>query len=184
MTTKTTLYGNLPTQVVEHFRQIKLLACDVDGVFSDGRIYLGNAGEELKAFHTRDGYGVKALISAGVEVAVITGRKSQIVSNRMSALGVKHIIQGEEQKAIALQNLQDQLGISMSETAAIGDDCPDLGMFDNAILGIAVKDAHPSVLSHAGYITHQQGGFGAVREVCDLILECKNKLDDIESASV
>lgn len=184
MTFCATLYGRMEEGLFHQFRQIKLLACDVDGVFSDGRIYMGNDGEELKAFHTRDGYGVKALIQAGVEVAVITGRRSAIVQNRMSALGVKHIIQGEEQKAVALQHLQDKLGINSVETAAIGDDCPDLGMFDNAALGIAVKDAHPLVSHHASYITRNQGGFGAVREVCDLILESKNLLSSVESASV
>lgn len=180
----TTLYGDIPKTLAEQMRQIKLLACDVDGVFSDGRIYLGNQGEELKAFHTRDGYGIKALINAGIEVAIITGRQSQIVTNRMTALGVKHIIQGEEQKSIALQRLQDQLGINVSETAALGDDCPDLGMFDNAMLNIAVEDAHPTVLRHANYVTKNRGGFGAVREVCDIILDCKKLLHAVESASV
>ncbi|XOV80644.1 MAG: 3-deoxy-manno-octulosonate-8-phosphatase KdsC [Aestuariibacter sp.] len=179
-----TLYGELPNSLFEQFQQIKLLVCDVDGVFSDGRIYLGNDGEELKAFHTRDGYGVKALIQSGVEVAVITGRRSELVHNRMTALGVKHIIQGEEHKGVALQHLQDKLGINVVQTAAIGDDCPDLGMFDNALLGIAVKDAHPRVINHAAYVTQNNGGYGAVREVCDIILESKNLLKTIESASV
>ena len=102
----------------EALAHIKLLVCDVDGVFSDGRIYLGNDGEELKAFHTRDGYGVKALVSNGVNVAVITGRRSTIVENRMKALNVAHIIQGEENKADALAGLMKSLGLSQSEVAA------------------------------------------------------------------
>ncbi len=105
-----TLYTELPHAFYQQLQQIKLLVCDVDGVFSDGRIYLGNQGEELKAFHTRDGYGVKALVNAGIEVAVITGRRSAIVKDRMTSLKVSHIIQGEENKADALADeLQDLL---------------------------------------------------------------------------
>ncbi|MCP4235682.1 MAG: 3-deoxy-D-manno-octulosonate 8-phosphate phosphatase, partial [Aestuariibacter sp.] len=121
MNTVDTLYGPMPLKQFKQLRTLRLLVCDVDGVFSDGRIYLGNDGEELKAFHTRDGYGIKALINAGVEVAVITGRTSAIVANRMKSLTVQHIIQGEENKTDALAALMKQLNVKPQEVAAIGD---------------------------------------------------------------
>ena len=178
-----TIYGPIEQSLINRFAGIKLLACDVDGVFSDGRIYLGNNGEELKAFHTRDGYGIKALQQIGVQVAVITGRRSQIVEQRMSALGVKHILQGCEEKNRALRNLQEQLNIGAEKTASMGDDMPDIGMFAASNLSIDVADAHPFVAKSAHYICHNRGGFGAVREICDLILHSLGKLDDIHGSS-
>lgn len=179
-----TLYGEISSSLLGTFGQIKLLVCDVDGVFSDGRIYMGNDGAELKAFNTLDGYGVKAIMKVGIEVAVITGRSSQIVQNRMSALGIKHIIQGQEGKQEAIKSLQSQLNISPSKTASMGDDMPDVGMFQESELPIAVSNAHPFVKQQAKYITTQQGGFGAVREVCDLLLQAQGQLEMIHGSSV
>jgi 3-deoxy-D-manno-octulosonate 8-phosphate phosphatase (KDO 8-P phosphatase) len=179
-----TLYGEIDEQLFQRFGKIKLLACDVDGVFSDGRIYMGQDGEELKAFHTRDGYGIKALQNIGVQVAVITGRRSNMVERRMSALGVQHIYQGCEDKQPALEKIQSTLSISAEETATMGDDMPDLGMFNSANLNICVQDGHLSVLQQAHYQTSIKGGFGAVREVCDLILQAYGQLHQIHGASV
>ncbi|GAC35627.1 3-deoxy-manno-octulosonate-8-phosphatase KdsC [Paraglaciecola polaris] len=179
-----TLYGCKSSSLMDKFSRIRLLACDVDGVFSDGRIYMGNAGEELKAFHTRDGFGVKALMNIGVHVAVITGRESKIVQQRMSALGVKHIIQGCEAKDTALAALQRELKIGKEATASMGDDMPDIGMFDLSHIAIATSDAHPFVKKQALYITQINGGFGAVREVCDLILHAKGKLNKVTGTSI
>ena len=179
-----TLYTELPHAFYQQLQQIKLLVCDVDGVFSDGRIYLGNQGEELKAFHTRDGYGVKALVNAGIEVAVITGRRSAIVKDRMTSLKVSHIVQGEENKADALAELIASLGLSREQVAAIGDDMPDTGMYIHSAVNIAVKDAHPQVIAQANWVTTLPGGFGAVREVCDTLLQAKDKLQGILGASV
>ncbi|MEY8215409.1 MAG: 3-deoxy-D-manno-octulosonate 8-phosphate phosphatase, partial [Colwellia sp.] len=106
-----TLYGNVDPDILTKAAKIKLLVCDVDGVFSDGRIYLGNDGEELKAFHTKDGFGIKALGASGVTIAIITGRRSTIVTNRMTALNVEHIIQGQEDKLPALLSLAKTLNI-------------------------------------------------------------------------
>jgi 3-deoxy-D-manno-octulosonate 8-phosphate phosphatase (KDO 8-P phosphatase) len=180
---ETTIYGSIDRAILEQFAGIKLLACDVDGVFSDGRIYLGNQGEELKAFHTRDGYGIKAIQSIGIQVAVVTGRRSNIVEGRMQSLGVQHIEQGCEDKSEALRHLQEKLSISPVETASVGDDMPDLGMFASSELRIAVADAHPLVQAQANYLTQMRGGFGAVREICDLILHANNKLYDIYGSS-
>ncbi|MCC2617847.1 3-deoxy-manno-octulosonate-8-phosphatase KdsC [Aestuariibacter halophilus] len=181
--TTTTLYGELPTALLARFADIRLLALDVDGVFSDGRIYLGNQGEELKAFHTLDGYGIKAIMTLGVDVAVITGRRSSLVEQRMQALGVRYIIQGEEDKQHALSKLQQQLGFSAQQVAAMGDDMPDLGMFACAGLSISVPDGHPFVQQQADYITQRSGGFGAVREICDHILQAQGLLDVIMGSS-
>ncbi len=180
----TTLYTELPDTLFNKLSKLKLLVCDVDGVFSDGRIYLGNQGEELKAFHTRDGYGVKALVSHGVNVAVITGRRSAIVENRMKNLNVAHIIQGEENKSAALLSLLDSLSLSADEVATLGDDMPDIGMYAHAGINIAVADAHPYVIKQANWITTLPGGFGAVREIADTILQAKGVGNDILGASV
>ncbi len=168
---KDMLYGPLDDALVARFAQIKLLVCDVDGVFSDGRIYLGNQGEELKAFHTRDGFGVKALRAVGIEVAVITGRQSQIVANRFAQLGVPYVYQGQHDKRGAYQELLAKLGLAAGQSAYIGDDIPDLELIRLAGLGLAVSDAHPLVQQGADYVTRLPGGFGAVREVCDLLLQ-------------
>ncbi len=179
-----TLYGEVTDTAFSAMKKIKLLICDIDGVFSDGRIYLGNNGEELKAFHTKDGYGIKALGASGVDVAVITGRKSNIVATRMSALNVKYIVQGEENKLPALKNIAKQLNLSINEIAYIGDDMPDYECIDYVGLGIAVNDAHPSILSIANYTTFNRGGFGAVREICDLIMLSQNTLANASGASI
>ncbi len=179
-----TLYGQVAHKVLDKCQKIKLLVCDVDGVFSDGRIYLGNDGEELKAFHTKDGFGIKALGASGVAVAIITGRNSAIVANRMKALNVAHIIQGQEDKLPALKALANELNISLTEIAYIGDDVPDLACINEVSLGVSVADAHPLVLKSANYITFSRGGFGAVREVCDLIMQSQGTLASATGASV
>lgn len=183
-TSPNTLYGMVNESVLVNAKKIKLLVCDVDGVFSDGRIYLGNDGEELKAFHTKDGFGIKALGDSGVDIAIITGRRSAIVAKRMAALNVKHIIQGQEDKLPALLALAKELDINIDEISYIGDDMPDLPCIMQVGLGIAVNDAHPIVVAKADYTTFTRGGFGAVREVCDLIMQCQNSLKDATGASI
>lgn len=183
-TSPNTLYGMVNESVLVNAKKIKLLVCDVDGVFSDGRIYLGNDGEELKAFHTKDGFGIKALGDSGVDIAIITGRRSAIVAKRMAALNVKHIIQGQEDKLPALLALAKELDINIDEISYIGDDMPDLPCIMQVGLGIAVNDAHPMVVAKADYTTFTRGGFGAVREVCDLIMQCQNSLKDATGASI
>jgi 3-deoxy-D-manno-octulosonate 8-phosphate phosphatase (KDO 8-P phosphatase) len=179
-----TLYGDVAESTLTKANQIKLLVCDVDGVFSDGRIYLGNDGEELKAFHTKDGFGIKALGASGVEVAIITGRNSAIVANRMKALNVAHIIQGQEDKLPALMQLADKLSINLEQIAYIGDDVPDLPCIEAVGLGICVSDGHPLVQQGANYITFTRGGFGAVRETCDLIMQTQGSLHSATGASI
>ena len=172
----TTPYGKISVENQQRALKIKLLICDVDGVFSDGRIYLSNQGEELKAFHTKDGFGIKAILKLGIQVAVITGRQSQLVKNRMEALGIPYIFQGKEDKLSIYQSLLKTINLNAQEVAYIGDDVVDLPVIKACGLGIAVHDAHPLVLQGADLITYTKGGFGAVREVCDLFLQCNNQL--------
>lgn len=164
------LYQTVSDEVLQSASRIRLLICDIDGVFSDGRIYLGNNGEELKAFHTRDGYGIKAVRQAGIEVAVITGRRSAIVQKRMTALTVSHIYQGQENKVAAFNELLVKLQLNAKDVAYIGDDLADWAVMQHCGLAVAVKDAHPYLVRQAGYITSLPGGYGAVRELCDLLL--------------
>ena len=178
------LYGPVTASVYDKAKKIKLFVCDIDGVFSDGRIYLGNDGEELKAFHTKDGYGVKALGASGVDVAVITGRRSSIVQTRMTALNVKHIVQGEENKLPALIDMITRLKLQPEQVAYIGDDMPDFECLNYVGLSIAVSDAHPAIVKQCHYTTYTRGGFGAVSEVCDLIMQSQNTLKDASGASI
>ncbi|RUO42857.1 3-deoxy-manno-octulosonate-8-phosphatase KdsC [Aliidiomarina taiwanensis] len=178
-----TWYGNLPDHLMQRLAQVKVVVCDIDGVFSDGRIYLGNDGEELKAFHTRDGLGVKALRSAGIEVGVITGRTSHIVTQRMQALGVPYIYQGREQKQAAFDEILTALDLTSEQAAYIGDDSPDLPLIKAAGMGVAPQDAHPQVRLAADYVTTCPGGFGAVRELADLILQAAGKLEQVTESS-
>ena len=164
------LYQPLSDDARERAQKIKLLICDIDGVFSDGRIYLGNQGEELKAFNTKDGFGIKALINSGFEVAVITGRHSQIVQQRMTSLTVPHIYQGQENKLQAYQELKDKLQLSDEQIAYIGDDGPDLPVMELVGFAVAVNDAHPLIKRVSHYTTMLPGGFGAVRELTDLLM--------------
>lgn len=179
-----TLYQNVSSELFEKCKNIKLVVFDVDGVFSDGQIYLGNNNEELKAFNTKDGYGVKALGKCGISVGVITGRKSTIVEQRMRALNVKHLMQGREDKSKALAELMRVTGYQSHQIASVGDDMPDIGLFERSEIKIAVQDAHPFIKQQANYVTSLCGGKGAVREVCDLFLQANDKLYSMHGASL
>jgi 3-deoxy-D-manno-octulosonate 8-phosphate phosphatase (KDO 8-P phosphatase) len=179
-----TLYGPVDADTLAIAKQIKLLICDVDGVFSDGRIYMGNNGEELKTFHTRDGYGVKALMNAGIQVAIITGRKSQIVTNRMTALGISLIYQGQDDKVKAYSDICQKLNIAPEQTGYIGDDLIDWPVMELVGLQVCVADGHPLLRQRANLVTTTKGGHGAVREVCDLILEARGELDCHKGLSI
>lgn len=178
------LYGPIASHVWQRLSQIQLLICDVDGVLSDGLIYLGNQGEEFKTFNTKDGFGMKALINAGIEVAIITGRDSRIVSDRMAALGVKHVYQGQSDKRLSFSALLTDLNLKAEQVAYIGDDVVDLSVMELCGLGVAVSDAHPLVRQRADYVTQLAGGRGCVRELCDLMLEARGILHLAQGMSV
>ena len=159
---------------LDRLAQLRLIAFDVDGVFTDGRIYLSDDGSETKAFHTQDGYGVRQLLRAGVSVAVISGRSSAAVERRMQELGVRHVIQGCGDKVAALRELADSLDIELADCAFVGDDFPDLPLLATVGLSIAVANAVTAVQERCDHVTRKPGGFGAVREVCDLIIGARS----------
>jgi 3-deoxy-D-manno-octulosonate 8-phosphate phosphatase (KDO 8-P phosphatase) len=159
--------------VLERARRIRLLVLDVDGVLTDGRLYIAAAGEELKVFHVRDGSGLVAIQRAGVTVAIISGRDSAAVTRRAGELGIRHVYQGVADKGAQLDQLLGELGVSPEETACVGDDTPDAPMLRRAGLAIGVADAHPALLAAAHWVTRSNGGQGAVREVCDLLLSAR-----------
>lgn len=179
-----TLYGAVSDDIFERCKHIKLAVFDVDGVFSNGDIYLGNNSEEYKAFNTKDGYGIKALSACGIEVAIITGRTSSIVENRMKSLRVKHIVQGKEDKNQALKAIMRVTATRPEQVCSMGDDMPDIGMFALSSLKVAVNDAHPYVKQQANLITTLGGGKGAVRELCDLLLQANGKLEMQHGSSI
>lgn len=157
-------------QLTQRAANIRLLVLDVDGVLTDGRLYFTADGETMKAFHVRDGAGIVQLRRAGIQVAIISGRNSPAVTVRMQELGVMHVHQGIHDKRTTLLSLMNQLGVRAEQVACVGDDTPDLAMYGAAGLNFAVADAHPQVRAAAHHVTQLNGGTGAVREVCDLIL--------------
>jgi 3-deoxy-D-manno-octulosonate 8-phosphate phosphatase (KDO 8-P phosphatase) len=149
---------------------IRLLVLDVDGVLTDGHLPFDAKGGECKVFHVRDGYGIRRLLETGIEVAIISGRKSVPVKKRAEEMSIRHVFLGEKNKLPTLQKLAGKLGISLDYVAYVGDDVPDLECMQAAGLAIAVADAHADLDAVADWHTHLGGGHGAVREVCDLIL--------------
>jgi 3-deoxy-D-manno-octulosonate 8-phosphate phosphatase (KDO 8-P phosphatase) len=152
---------------------------DVDGVLSDGSLYFSNSGDEIKAFCTPDGLGIKLLKDAGITPAIITGRNSLLLSRRADNLGIKHIYQGRDDKLVALKSLCADLDIPLAETAYIGDDLPDLSAIVNAGLGMTPANGSDHVKAHADWIGSKIGGRGAVREASEFILAAQGKLDAI-----
>ena len=149
---------------------IRLLVLDVDGVLTDGRLYFGPRGEALKAFHVRDGVGLRELQRAGLEIAVISGRRSPMVAARCRDLGVRHVVQGVGDKLAALTRLCVRLKLTPAACACVGDDLPDVPLMRVAALSFAVADAHRTARRAADVVTRLTGGRGAVREVCDHLL--------------
>ena len=149
---------------------IRLLVLDVDGVLTDGRLYFGPRGEALKAFHVRDGVGLRELQRVGLEIAVISGRRSPMVAARCRELGVRHVVQGVGDKVAALTRLCVRLKLTPAACACVGDDLPDVPLMRVAALSFAVADAHRTARRAADVVTRLPGGRGAVREVCDHLL--------------
>ncbi len=162
------------TPSAEKLATIRLLVLDVDGVMTDGQLHYDAQGREAKVFHAHDGHGIKQLMRAGVEVAVISGRNSTAVATRMAELGIEHVRLGQEAKSKALAEITAQLGIPPEAVACVGDDEPDLPIMQSAGLSIAVADAQPVVLERADWLTTRGGGRGAVREVCDALIAAQS----------
>lgn len=160
-------------QLRQRARAVKLLICDVDGVLTDGSVYLGNAGEELKAFNIKDGFGLRAVQKYGIAVALITGRQSKLVERRAAELDIRHIYQGNANKRGAYADLLSKLQLTPAQTAHVGDDLPDLPLLRQVGLAAAPADAHPVVREQAHFVSRAVGGAGAVRELCDLLLQAQ-----------
>ena len=163
--------SEITQQTLDKARRLKLLILDVDGVLTDGKLFFDDQGKEYKSFHARDGHGIKLLRQTGVEVAVISGRKSHSVELRMKSLGIEH--QGYEDKIGAFEEIIRKMGIGAEQAAHVGDDLLDLPIMVRVGLAIAVNDANFAVKQRADWCTCLPGGQGAVREVCDLIMQAQ-----------
>jgi 3-deoxy-D-manno-octulosonate 8-phosphate phosphatase (KDO 8-P phosphatase) len=165
-----TLRPQWPADLIEKAAAVRLLALDVDGIMTDGTLLFSASGDEIKGFNILDGLGIKQVMAAGVEVAVITGRRSPLTEKRMKDLGIRHLMQGREDKKVALRELAAQLEIAPHQIAYMGDDLPDLPAIRYAGLGITVPNGYWLVRQHADVCTSAAGGSGAVREACELLL--------------
>ncbi len=169
----------MSSEVQKRAARIKLLLMDCDGVLTDGRVWLFENGEEQKGFHTRDGLGLELLHRAGLRSGIISGRASTAVQKRAQGLGMSYVIQGCEDKQKAFAEILDQAGVENLEVAYIGDDLNDIPLLRQSGLGVAVADAALETREHAHYITSAAGGFGAVREVIELILKAQGRWDEL-----
>lgn len=167
----------LPDDLRNRARRVKLLVLDVDGVLTDGTLYFSAAGEELKAFNIQDGLGVKMLRNGGVDSAIITGRRSQAVERRAENIGISRVRQGVEDKLAAFDGLLRELALPAEQVGCVGDDLPDLPLLKLCGLAVTVPEAPAYVRAAAHYVTSAGGGRGAVREVCELILQAQGLLE-------
>ncbi len=166
----------------EAARAIRLLVLDVDGVLTDGHLYYSESGHETKTFHIHDGLGIKLLQRAGIEVAIITGRTSRLLERRTRELGIDRVIQGREDKLVALEELLQPLTIEMHQVAYMGDDLPDLAAIRAVGLGMTVANGNPLVRRHARWESRHAGGHGAVREAAEFILDARGELESLQAA--
>ena len=160
----------------EKAAQIRLIVFDVDGVLTDGSLYIGDDGQEYKAFNSKDGHGMVMLKQSGVEIAIITGRTSEVVRIRMAGLGIEHVYQGKREKLPAYEELKKITGFVDGEIAYVGDDVVDLPVMTRVGFAVAVQDAHTLTKQHAHWVTPSGGGRGAAREVCELIMDAQHNL--------
>lgn len=162
---------------IEKIKPIRLIAFDVDGIFTDGGLYLSDSGEEFKRFNSLDGHGLKMLKASGIELAIITGRTSRCVELRAQNLGIKHLYQGVDRKWDAMQDLLAKLQLAPEFAAFMGDDVVDLPVMRRVGFALTVPKSSPTVRDYAHYTTKHDGGHGAVREVCELIMSAQGTLD-------
>jgi len=169
--------ADLPADILARAAKIRLVAFDVDGTLTDGRLWYGEDGRETKVFHVHDGLGLKRLQANGVQVALITARISHPVALRAEELDIAHVYQGQGDKRACLLELLDALHLTPEQAAFVGDDLPDLPPMRLAGLAVAVANAHPWVVEQAHWQTRLGGGMGAAREVCDLMLQAQGRSD-------
>ena len=166
-------------EIARRAARVRLLVLDCDGVLTDGRITLTGDADEQKNFHTRDGHGLVLLHRAGLQSAIISGRTSVAVERRARDLGIRHVRQGTWDKIVEFREVLAAAGVAEDETAVVGDDVTDIPLMRRAALAVAVADATPDTRAHAHYVTRLPGGFGAVREVCELILKAQGRWDGL-----
>lgn len=171
-------------EILNKAAQIRLVIFDVDGVLTDGRLIIGDDGQEYKAFNTKDGHGMKMLRSTGVEIGIITGRTSNVVTLRMEGLGIEHLYQGQQDKLPAYEELKAKLGLKDEQVAYVGDDVVDLPIMCRVGLAMTVADAHPMVKEYAHWQSEYNGGRGAAREACELIMEAQGNLKPLMESYV
>lgn len=163
-------------EILDRAVHIKLVVFDVDGVLTDGSLYLGDDGQEYKAFNSKDGLGMKMLQATGVDIGIITARQSDVVRIRMESLGIRHVYQGRQEKLPAFEELKQKLQLGDEQIAYVGDDVVDLPIMRRVGLAITVQDAHRLVTEHAHWQTRARGGRAAAREVCELLMEAQGTL--------
>ena len=161
---------------LERARRVRLMVFDVDGVLTDGRLWYGPQGEQLKVFHSLDGHGVKLLLQGGIAAGILSGRNSPAVALRAAELGVAHVLQGIEDKRPAFDALLARLGLEPRESGYMGDDLPDLPVLAHCGFACAPREAHASVLHGVHFVAAAPAGGGAAREVCDYLLRAQGKL--------
>lgn len=164
---------------LERARHVRLMVFDVDGVLTDGRLWYGPKGEELKAFHSLDGHGVKLLQQAGIAAGILSGRSSAAVALRAAELGVAHVLQGIEHKRPAFAALLARLGLEPREAGYMGDDLPDLAVLAHCGFACAPREACAEVLRGAHYVASAPAGGGAAREVCDFLLRSQGRMESV-----
>lgn len=167
----------MSTSAMDKARGLRLMGFDVDGVLTDGTLWFSAQGDEMKGFNTLDGHGLKMLAESGVTLAIITGRRSRAVELRAANLGIELLLQGVEDKRLAMQNLLEARGLSFAEAGYMGDDIVDLPVLRACGFSASVPNGHALVQHHVDHVTQSEGGRGAVREVCELILAAQGKLD-------
>lgn len=166
-------------EIVRRAARVKLLLLDCDGVLTDGRITLLDDVDEEKSFHTRDGHGLVLLHRAGLQSAIVSGRTSSALARRARELGIRHLRQGTHNKIVEFRQVLGAAGVSENETAVVGDDVTDIPLMRRSILAVAVADGTEETRAHAHYVTRLPGGFGAVREVCELILKAQGRWEEL-----
>ena len=165
------------SEVLARAKAIKLVIFDVDGVMTDGGLTIGDDGQEYKTFNTQDGLGMKLLKASGIQLAIITGRTSNVVKQRSESTGVAHFYQGVDDKLAAFNDLITKLNITAEQTAFMGDDVVDMPPMLRCGLAVSVPAAPQSVKARAHYVTQKEGGRGAVRELCELIMQAQGTLE-------
>ena len=166
-------------EIYEKAKKIKLVIFDVDGVLTDGSLFFGDDGQEYKAFNSKDGHGMKMLQKTGVEVAIITARTSELVKHRMKNLEIRHVYQGQKDKLPAFKSLLEKLNLQADQVAYVGDDVMDLPIMIRVGLAVSVADGHHLSKKHAHWVTPSNGGRGAARDTCELIMTAQDTLDGL-----